>query len=226
MSKKTIIHAIILARGGSKGIKNKNLVKINNKPLLYWSILQSQLSKNINQTWVSSDDKKILKIARKFGSKTILRPKKYASDFSSSESAWKHAIQYIESENINIDIVVGIQPTSPLRDKNDFDKALKVFKLNKLHSLFSANRTNDTNIWSFKNRKLKANYNYEKRKMRQQIKEKYLENGSFYIFDKKKFLHHNCRLFGKIGFYLMKKNNSFQIDDFEDLKIIKKIFKN
>ncbi len=226
MSKKAIIHAIILARGGSKGIPNKNLVKINNKPLLYWSILQSRLSKNINHTWVSSDDSKILKVARKFGSKTILRPKKYASDLASSESAWKHAIQYIESEKIKIDIVVGIQPTSPLRDKDDFDKALKVFKLNKLHSLFSANRTNDTNIWTLKKGKLKANYNYEKRKMRQEIEEKYLENGSFYIFDKKKFLHYNCRLFGKIGFYLMKKNNSFQIDDFEDLKLIKKIFNN
>ena len=61
--------------------------------------------------------------------------------------------------------------------------------------------------------------------MRQQINKSFLENGSFYIFDKKKFLQNNCRLFGKIGIYLMKKISSFQIDDFEDVEIVKIIFK-
>ena len=61
--------------------------------------------------------------------------------------------------------------------------------------------------------------------MRQDLNKKYLENGSFYIFDKKKFLKNKCRLFGKIGFYLIDKINSFQIDEPKDLKLINAIFK-
>ena len=62
--------------------------------------------------------------------------------------------------------------------------------------------------------------------MRQDIDQKYLENGSFYIFDKKKFLKKKYRLFGKIGMYLMKKKNSFQIDDMEDVELINTILQN
>lgn len=93
--KKKIIHSIILARGGSKGIKNKNLILFKKRPLIFWSIIKSLISKKINHTWVSSDSKKILKVAKKYGAKTILRPKIYSGDFSTSESAWKHAINYI-----------------------------------------------------------------------------------------------------------------------------------
>lgn len=126
--KKKIIHTIILARGGSKGIKNKNLLKINKKPLVYWSIISSLNTKEINYTWVSSDNIKILKVSEKFGALPILRPSIYANDNASSESAWKHAINYIEKKNIKVDIIVGIQPTSPIRDKNDLKKALYHFK--------------------------------------------------------------------------------------------------
>ena len=222
---KNITHSIILARGGSKGIKNKNLILLKNKPLIYWSIFRSLNSKKIDYTWVSSDSNKILKVAKKFGARVIKRPKIYAGDNSSSESAWAHAIRFIEQKKIKIDIIVGIQPTSPIRDQKDFDKAIKTFTTKKLDSLFSANMTNDTNFWIFKNKKLIANYNYKKRKMRQQSNKKFLENGSFYIFNKKNFFKHHCRLFGKIGFYLTKKINSFQIDDLEDLKLIQTLIK-
>ena len=75
MGKKKI-HAIILARGGSKGIKNKNLISIKKKPLIYWSI-KSVLNCNIiDKVWVSSDSSKILTLSKKFGANTIKRPKK------------------------------------------------------------------------------------------------------------------------------------------------------
>ena len=73
--KKKIIHAIILARGGSKGIKNKNIVIVNKKPLIYWSIKNCLKSKLIKKTWVSSDNNKILEIAKKFGANIIKRPR-------------------------------------------------------------------------------------------------------------------------------------------------------
>ena len=70
-------HAIILARAGSRGIKNKNIIKINNKPLIYWSIKACLQTKSIDKIWVSSDSKKILAIAKQIGASTIHRPKNY-----------------------------------------------------------------------------------------------------------------------------------------------------
>ncbi len=223
-NKKNKIVAIILARGGSKGIKNKNLINLNNKPLIFWSIKSCLSSKLIHEVWVSSDSNKILKISKKFGAKIILRPKKFASDNSSSENAWIHAIKLIDKNNL-VKTVVGIQPTSPLRPSQCFDKAIIKYKKKKLDSLFSSQKITDHFIWKIKNKKFISNYNFKKRPMRQNIKEKYLENGSFYIFDKTKFLKNKCRLFGKIGTYTMGKIFSFQIDENEDIKLFQNLKK-
>ena len=217
------VHAIILARGGSKGIKKKNLFIINKKPLIYWSIKDCLKSKIISQTWVSSDNDKILNVAKKLGARIIKRPKKLSTDKASSDSAWEHAIRYIREKN-KIDFVVGVQPTSPIRSSNDFDNALKKFFSNKYDSLFSASDFETFFSWNIKNKKIKANYNFNKRPRRQQLKKSLLENGSFYIFDAKLFLKFKNRLFGKIGFYLMEKYKTFQIDTLEDAHLVNAIF--
>tara|TARA_B100000989_G_scaffold298228_1_gene286639 strand:+ start:2799 stop:3461 length:663 start_codon:yes stop_codon:yes gene_type:complete len=218
-----MIHAIILARGGSKTIKNKNLKIINGKPLVYWSIKHSLNSKKISKTWVSSDNLKILNYSKKIGAQIILRPKKISGDKASSESAWIHAISEIKKD-FKITSILGIQPTSPIRDSLDFDRAIKKYYKFKYDSLFSANYINDYNSWKIKGSKLIANYNFKKRSRRQDIKNLLLENGSFYIFNSKKFLKNKNRLFGKIGFFIMPKRKSFQIDDYLDIKIIEKLF--
>lgn len=216
-----VYHAIILARGNSKGLKNKNILKVKNKPMLYWSIKQSTGSKKINYTWVSSDSKRILAIAKKNGCGIILRPKKISGDKASSEKAWLHAINYLKKKKFKIDNVVGIQPTSPIRESSDFDNSIDKFETENYDSLFSSCKINDYNVW--KKNKLKilsANYNYKKRKLRQQIDDKFLENGSFYIFKAKKFLKFKCRLFGKIGMFIMPKSKSIQVDDQIDLDMV------
>lgn len=123
--------AIILARGGSKGIKNKNIIKINNKPLVYWSIKSCLASKLIDSVWVSSDSKKILKIAEKYGAKTIMRPERFSKDESSSETAWLHAVKFLQNK-ISFKTIVGIQPTSPIRPSKFLDEALKKYKKKKI----------------------------------------------------------------------------------------------
>ena len=222
MSKKKI-HAIILARGGSKGIKRKNLFLINKKPLIYWSINSCLKSKMISETWVSSDSEEILLAAEKYGAKTIIRPKKLSLDKSSSESAWEHSIKYIMKNN-KIDFVIGVQPTSPVRSNNEFDKALKKFFLHKCNSMFSASNFETFFSWDVKNKKVKPKYNLNKRPRRQELNKSILENGSFYIFDAKLFLKFKNRLFGRIGFYLMKKYKGFQIDTLEDAYFVNAIF--
>ena len=132
--------AIILARKGSKAIKNKNLVKLNGKPLIYWSIKACLKSKRISSVWVSSDSNKILDIAKKYGSNTIRRPKKFASDKSSSDLAWLHAIHYLNNKKIYSTSVIGIQPTSPIRSPKILDTAIKKFYNDRLDSMFSAQK--------------------------------------------------------------------------------------
>ena len=106
--------SIIPARGGSKGIKKKNMYPVLGKPLLYWTLKSSLESKSISQTWVTSDDVEILDFAKQNGANIIKRPQSLSKDFCTSESAWSHAIQYISKNGINFTEVVGLQATSPI----------------------------------------------------------------------------------------------------------------
>jgi len=218
--------AIILARGNSVSIKNKNLRKINKKPLLEWTIDHCLNSRLVKETWVSSDSKKILNFALKKGVKIIKRPKIYSRSNSSSESAWLHAIKYLENIKIKFNTVLAPQPTSPIRGRKDFDLAIKMFDKSKLDSLFSATEIKDFFVWKKKGKNLKPNYNFKLRKPRQKISPNYLENGSFFIFDKDKYKKNKCRMFGKIGFFIQENYKSFQLDEKDDLIIIESIIKN
>ena len=215
--------AIILARGGSKEIKNKNIYRINKMPLVYWSIKSCLKASEISSVWVSSDSNKILKLSKKYGANIIKRPKKISGDLSLSEAAWRHALIYIKDKIKNIDAVVGIQPTSPIRPPKLLNNGLKKFYKEKLDSLFTAQKISTHFVWKKSHGKFEANYNYKKRPMRQKIKEKYLENGSFYVFNPDKFLRKKCRLFGKIGCLTMNKVYSFQIDDYQDIELFKNL---
>ena len=222
---KNKIIAIILARKGSKSIKNKNLLKINNKPLIGWTIDQCKKSKLISQVWLSSDSQKILNYGIKKKINIIKRPIEFADDKASSESAWIHAIKHIEEKKIKFDTIVAPQATSPIRGKNDFDNAIKVFFSKKYDTLFSCNVIKDFFVWKKIKNKLIPNYDYKNRKPRQLIDPLLLENGSFFIFDKKKFMNFKCRMFGNIGYFVQDSSKSFQLDEPDDLYIIKKLLK-
>ena len=134
--------------------------------------------------------------------------------------------QLIENHNdFEHTVIVGVQPTSPIRSKFDFDKAIGKFIKGKYNSMFSASNFETFFTWNIEKNKTTPNYNLNQRPRRQEIKKSILENGSFYIFDKKNFLKNKNRLFGKIGFYLMQKYRGFQIDNLEDVKFINAIFK-
>lgn len=212
--------AVILARGNSKGIKNKNLSLVNKKPLIYWSIKKCLSSRLVKSVWVSSDSNKILNIAKKFGANIIKRPKVISGDLSKSERAWEHAINYLYKKPLNFKTIIGVQPTSPIRSKKTLDNAIKMFYKDNLDSMFTAQEIYNYFVWQKRKNKYSANYNYKNRPMRQKIEKKFLENGSFYIFNAKKFLKKKCRLFGKIGCFTMGKVESFEIDNYEDLNLL------
>lgn len=220
------IVAIILARGGSKGIPKKNIINFCGKPLINWSINQAQNSKYISSVWVSSDNNEILEIAKKQKAGTIKRPKKISTDKSSSEIGWIHAINEIE-KNQKIDLVIGLQTTSPIREAKDLDEGIKKFKKNNADTMFSCTKLDDFFIWEKKKSKYSSlNYNYKNRKRRQDVKNQYLENGSFYIFKPEIIKKTKNRLGGKIEVTVQEFWKSFEIDSIENLKFSEIIMKN
>ena len=129
------IVTLIPARGGSKGIKKKNIIKINNKPLIFYSIDISKKIKSINETFVSSDSNQILKISKKFEAKTIKRPKKISVDKSTDLEAFKHFyIEYKKKYKKEIDLLVHLRPTTPFRKEKTIKKIINIMKINKKFS--------------------------------------------------------------------------------------------
>ena len=219
---KQITCAVILARSGSKEIRNKNIIKIKGKPLLYYTAKQASLLKEIDKVFILTDSKKYLSIIKNFKIKKVIgitRSKKSATDNAQSEIALLDFVKKYNYEN-----VIFIQATNIFLTDKDIKGALKKFFKDKFDSMLSVIESKKF-LWKFENNSMKAvNYDYTKRKLRQQINNYYLENGSFYIFRRKGFIKYKNRIYGKIGFYIMNQKSYFDIDDREQLTIVKKIF--
>jgi len=220
-------HAIIMARGGSKGIKKKNLKKIAGKPLIYWTLKYCLKQKFLDKVWVCSDNEEILDYVKNFKKiKTVKRPEKFARDDSAIEPGLLFCISEIEKK-YKVKNIFFLQATSPVRHKNSLKNAFQLFTKNKLDSLFSGNENHNIFYsWSMKKNALISNYNYKLRPRRQKIQIPIVENGSFYIFNCKKFKHYRNRLFEKIGYFKQSLLESFQIDDKNDFYLINLILKN
>lgn len=220
------IVAIIPARGGSKGIPKKNLKNFCGKPLVIWTICQALKAKNINSVWVSSDSTDILEISKKIGANVIVRPKSISLDTSTSESAWLHALNHIEKKTEPVDVIVGLQATSPLRETIDIEKAIKKFHRTKADSLFSGSKKENYFVWEKTNNKLNSlSYNYKKRLRRQDFSKQYMENGSIYILKPEILRKSNNRLGGKIEISLMDNWKSFETDTLDDFKLCEILMK-
>ena len=122
------ILCVILARGGSKGIPYKNIYKINNHPLISYTIEAAKKSKYIKKVYVSTDDKKIAQQAKLYGGIIpFLRPKKFATDKTTSVDALKNTVEKIEYlTKINYDYIIELPCVSPLRDETDINNALEI----------------------------------------------------------------------------------------------------
>ena len=213
--------AIILARGGSKGLPNKNIREFCGKPLIYWTIDFCLKEPGINSVWVSSDSKQILDISIDFGAHTIERPAEISGDNASSESAWLHSIDYIENKSEEkIDWILAPQVTSPLRTIDDSNKAMIEINSGNYDSMFSCSSVEDLFFWQYKNGSLESvNYDWKNRKRRQDMPKQYIENGSFYLFKPVTIRSNNNRFGLKIGMIEMDFWKSFEIDNIVDFKM-------
>lgn len=220
------IHCIILARGGSKGIFNKNIINFCGKPLLAWTIDQCLNGEKVSNVWVSSDDNQILQVAEKYGAKIIKRPNEISEDSSTSESAWLHAIDYLHNNGVLVDIILAPQVTSPLREVSDIDNAITSFIDGNYDSMFSASIAEDLFFWEESSGCINSsNYDYKNRKRKQDLEKKIIENGSFYLFKPEILKKESNRLGGKIGYSEMEFWKMFEIDNMNDLRMCSAVMK-
>ena len=221
MTKKVL--AIIPARGGSKGLPRKNLLNLAGKPLITWTIESSLGSKYITKTIVSSDSDEILEVAKGYGSDILKRPDELATDTSSSEVVVKHALESMEEK---FEYVVLLQPTSPLRDTVDIDRAFE--------KLFSSDATALISVCEYDNKILKAfkengfgyiegiSNNQYPFMRRQDLPKTYMSNGAMYIVKADEFLKNDSFFTDKTISYPMDEIKSSDIDTKEDLRKVEK----
>lgn len=146
------IVAIIGARGGSKGIPEKNVKSFCGKPLIAWAILNAQKSNRLDRIIVSTDSPKIAKIAKKYGAEVpFLRPKKLAGPTIGLEPVLRHAYSWLlENEGYKADALILLPITNPLRQPFHIDEAIKIFADKKADSVVAVNETpaNHTPYWT------------------------------------------------------------------------------
>ena len=219
------IVAIITARGGSKGIKDKNLINLKGHPLISYSIGYAKSSSLIDRVFVTTDSEKISDTALKLKSEVIKRPKYLSGDFVMNDLAVVHAIKYIEKNlNYNFDYVIFLQPTTPMRKIGELDEAVKFCINKKLDTVFSSLDYKPFLWTKNKGKLIPVSFNPRKRKRRQNITD-INETGSYYITQKSIFLKHKNRFGKKILNFNSEFHSFFEIDDLKDYNYIQQILK-
>lgn len=222
---------IIPARGGSKGIKNKNIININGHPLIKYTIkaaLAAQKKLKNSKVIVSTDSKKIREISINCGANVpFLRSRSISNDKSLSSEYISHALKYFLDKNQFIENIIILQPTSPLRTKENIIKAVKLFEQNSKETLISAykeNYLNDKGTY-----RLVGNYGkpnsifHNKGGRRQDDRTTVVRNGAIYIFDVKFFIKEKKIISDSPLIYLMKKSQSINIDTYDELFLAEKM---
>ena len=181
------ILAIIPARGGSKGIRRKNLQKLSGKPLIAHTIIAAKKTKSINKIIVSTDDKEIGKISKNNGAEVpFLRPKQNSKDTSSIIEVIKHALKFLqENQSYVPDIIILLQPTSPLRTSQLITKTINTLKKSKATSVITVSKITKHPYAAYwlKNDFLKPfEKNSAKYSRRQEFPDLFFPTGAVYTF--------------------------------------------
>jgi CMP-N,N'-diacetyllegionaminic acid synthase len=223
------ILGIITARGGSKGLPEKNIIPVLDKPLIAYTIEAALKSEMISKTIVSSDDDEILEISKYYGAEVLKRPYEFAQDTSSSEDAIYHVLKTLKSSGEEFDIFVLLQPTSPLRDSDDVDNAISIMLNNKASAVISVV---NIGVKPFKSYYLNqdgflqgVHSNKSPNMRRQELPDAYLANGAIYATYVDDFLQSKSLIPDRSIPYLMSNEKSIDIDVIEDVEIVEKRIK-
>ena len=209
--------AIIPARGGSKGVPKKNIRLLAGKPLIAYSIEQAKESKYISRAIVSTENEEIAEIAREWNAEVIKRPKELARDDTPTIDVIIHVLDSLRKEEKYIsDIVVLLQPTSPLRTSKDIDNAIELFLNNQnCLSLVSVTEFDHPPFWAMEIEEnlLKPIFGEEYFRMRrQELPKAYRPNGAIFISTPRVLYEYKTFYTPKTIAYVMPPERSVDID--------------
>jgi len=224
------ILAIIPARGGSKSIPKKNIVPLAGKPLIAWTIEAALKSKYIDKVAVSSDSDEILSVGKQYGAQPVKRPAHLATDKAAPEPLVFQVMDWLkEKEDYKPDIIVYLQPTSPLRDKKEINGALETFFRKNCTTLISVYELEKKYLKTFTlNDKgfLQGSVNNKYPFMnRQELPNVYMPDGAIYIITRSAFVKTGQLFSDKTIPYFMGPGGNIDIDSIDDLKKVEKIIK-
>jgi N-acylneuraminate cytidylyltransferase/CMP-N,N'-diacetyllegionaminic acid synthase len=229
INNKTIL-AIIPARGGSKGIPHKNIKNLKEKPLIAWTIKESLKSKYIDKLVVSTEDKEIAEISKKYGAEIpFLRPAGLALDSTPGIDPILHAIKWFKNRNCNFDYVMCLQCTSPFRTYAQIDEAIENLFRKDADSIVSVCKSEITPYWMKKieNGKLKDFLDEDVFYARRQDAPKaYRLNGAIYMAKTQLLLNIKNWYTENTMPYVMDEISSIDIDNILDFKFAEFCMKN
>lgn len=217
------ILVIIPARGGSKGIPRKNLRNLAGKPLLYYVASMLKKSKYDLDVYLSSEDDEIIGLGEKLELKTHRRSMEISGDAVTLDPVVYSCLLYVENkEQKKYDLVITMQPTSPLLKVESLDQAIdQIIKCPTIDTIISAHDTTALS-WSKHNGGFAPLY--EKRLNRQYLKPTYTETGGFFI-SRRSFISESNRIGSNVSLYLLGESESIDIDTFQDWAICEYLLK-
>ncbi len=228
MIEKNKVLCIIPARGGSKSIPNKNIIKVNKKNLIDYTIEQAIRIKLIDKVIVSTDSEKIISKITKFKKykkfNIIKRPKKFSLDKSPTEKVVNHVIDHIKKNNFQPENILILEPTSPLRKDDSVMKFIKKMQGRKYNSYISVSELSHTPA---KIRKNKLEFIFKNQPRRRQDRMSlYCEGGSMYGNNYEKYIKFKKIVVKPICPILISTIESIDINNRDDLYIVESILKN
>jgi len=217
------ILAIIPARGGSKGIPRKNIIKLAGIPLIAHTIEAALRSKYITRLIVSTEDQEIANVSQKFGAEVVWRPEEISGDEASIESALLYSLEFLQAdEGYYPDLLVFLQCTSPLTTALDIDNTIQVLLENHADTSLTVSPFHYF-IWKTDKDGNVSGINHDKQvRLRRQDKHpQYIETGSVYVMRVKQFLSIKHRFFGKTVMNIIPNERCLEIDEPVDFIIAK-----
>jgi len=216
MLKNKKILALIPARGGSKRIQRKNVKDLAGKPLIAYMIGAALKSKYLPRVIVTTENKEIAEIAKRQGVEIIKRPKRLATDKAKSIDVVLHALNVLEIKGYKPDIVVWLQPTSPLTTHKDIDKAIEICIKNRYQSVCSVCEAEPSPYWCLKLEKKHLRPFLGKKYLitqGQDLPKIYLHNGAIFISTPKTIKKYKNFYASKILPYIMPKEKSVDVNE-------------
>ncbi|GAA4975993.1 acylneuraminate cytidylyltransferase family protein [Algibacter aquimarinus] len=219
---------IIPARGGSKGVKNKNIRLIDGEPLINYAINTAKESKLLTNYIVTSDDEKILRVAKSSNCLYHNRDLKNAQDDSPIESVVLEVLQFLKNEQY--DLIVLLQPTAPIRTGKDVDNVISMFledeALNNVVSVVELEDIHPARMYEVDDLKnLKSLNSQHEKEQRQKLSSVYLRNGCIYAITTKAFLAEKALILKNKKAYVMPHETWANIDTERDLLIAETLVK-